>query len=58
MQKTAHVVRIGNDVWIGYGGKILAGVTVGDGAVIAAGAVVAKDIAPYSIVGAAPAKTI
>lgn len=49
---------IGNDVWIGYGSTILNGVTVGDGAVIAAGAVVTKDIEPYSIVGGVPAKII
>ena len=46
---------IGNDVWIGYGAKILSGVTVGHGAVIAAGAVVAKDVTAYSIVTGNPA---
>ncbi|MBF0282129.1 MAG: CatB-related O-acetyltransferase [Zetaproteobacteria bacterium] len=49
---------VGNDVWVGYRAVILDGVTVGDGAVIAAGAVVTKDIEPYSIVGGVPAKLI
>lgn len=51
-------VQIGNDVWIGRGAMLLAGVTVGDGAVIAAGAVVTKDVPPYTIVGGCPAKMI
>ncbi len=54
----AGVCKIGNDVWIGAGAHILRGVTVGDGAVIAAGAVVTKNVEPYSIVAAVPAKTI
>ena len=49
---------IGNDVWIGYDSLIMPGITIGDGAIIAAGSVVAKDIAPYSIVGGNPAKEI
>jgi virginiamycin A acetyltransferase len=49
---------IGNDVWIGYGATIMAGVTIGDGAIIATKAVVTKDVAPYSIVGGNPAKEI
>ncbi|HEX9961337.1 MAG TPA: CatB-related O-acetyltransferase [Pyrinomonadaceae bacterium] len=49
-------VVIGNDVWIGYEALILSGVKIGDGAVIAARSVVARDIEPYSIVGGAPAK--
>ncbi len=49
---------IGNDVWIGYGATILNDVNIGDGAIIAAGAVVSKDVEPYSIVGGNPAKTI
>lgn len=49
---------IGNDVWIGFGAIIIAGVSVGNGAVISAGAVVTKDVAPYSIVGRTPAKLI
>jgi acetyltransferase-like isoleucine patch superfamily enzyme len=43
-------VIIGNDVWIGLGATILSGVRIGDGAVIGARAVVAKDVAPYAIV--------
>lgn len=51
-------IRIGNDVWIGHGAKILNEVTIGDGAVIAAGAIVTKDVEPYAIVGGVPAKAI
>lgn len=47
---------IGNDVWIGTHVVIMRGVTIGDGAVIAAGSVVTKDVLPYSIVGGTPAK--
>jgi chloramphenicol O-acetyltransferase type B len=49
---------IGNDVWIGTEAMIMAGVHVGDGAVIAARAVVTRDVAPYTIVGGNPAKLI
>ena len=48
-------VEIGNDVWIGGRVTILPGVKVGDGAIIAAGAVVTKDVPPYSIVAGNPA---
>ena len=51
-------VIIGNDVWIGYGAKILSGVSIGDGAVVGAGAVVAKNIPPYAVVVGNPAKII
>lgn len=51
-------VRIGNDVWIGEDTKILSGVTVGDGAVIANNSHVVKDVEPYSVVGGNPAKHI
>lgn len=51
-------VNIGNGVWIGTRAVVLAGVTIGDGAIIAAGAVVTKDVAPYTIVGGVPAKLI
>lgn len=51
-------VVIGNDVWIGHQATVLPGVTVGDGAVIAAGAVVTRDVAPYTIVGGVPARLI
>lgn len=49
---------IGNDVWIGYRAIILNGVTVGDGAIIGAGAVVTKNVEPYSIVAGVPARVI
>ena len=51
-------VYIGNDVWIGYDSIILSGVTIGDGAIIGARAVVTKDVPPYTIVGGIPAKAI
>lgn len=51
-------ITIGNDVWIGEHAIILSGVSVGNGAVIAAGAVVTKDVPPYAIVGGVPAKVI
>lgn len=51
-------IIIGNDVWIGYEAVILAGVTIGDGAIIGARAVVTKDVPPYTIVGGVPAKPI
>lgn len=51
-------IVIGNDVWIGYEAIIMAGVTIGDGAIIGARAVVTKDIPPYTIVGGVPAKPI
>lgn len=51
-------VIVGNDVWIGHAAILLPGVTVGDGAVIAAGAVVSRDVAPYTIVGGVPARSI
>jgi acetyltransferase-like isoleucine patch superfamily enzyme len=49
---------IGNDVWVGARAVILSGVNIGDGAVIGAGALVAEDVLPYSIVGGVPAKHI
>lgn len=49
---------LGNDVWVGAGAIILKGVTVGHGAVIAAGSVVSKDVPPYAVVGGVPAKII
>lgn len=51
-------IIVGNDVWIGYEAVILSGVTIGDGAVIGARAVVTKDVPPYTIVGGVPAKPI
>ena len=51
-------VYIGDDVWIGTNAMILDGVTIGSHAVIAAGAVVTKDVPEYAIVGGVPAKII
>ncbi len=51
-------IVLGNDVWIGYEAVILSGVTIGDGAVVGARAVVTKDVPPYTIVGGVPAKLI
>ena len=51
-------VVIGNDVWIGREAMIMSGVTIGDGAVIGARALVAKSVPPYTIVGGNPARTI
>lgn len=51
-------ITIGNDVWIGYNATIMAGVTIGDGAIIATNATVIKDVEPYSIVGGNPAREI
>jgi chloramphenicol O-acetyltransferase type B len=50
--------RVGSDVWIGHEALILSGVTIGDGAVIAARAVVTKDVEPYAIVAGNPARVI
>jgi acetyltransferase-like isoleucine patch superfamily enzyme len=51
-------VTIGHDVWLGSGAIIMSGVTVGHGAVVAAHAIVTKDVPPYAIVGGNPAKVI
>lgn len=51
-------IVIGNDVWIGYEAVVMAGVTIGDGAIIGARAVVTKDVPPYTIVGGVPARKI
>jgi acetyltransferase-like isoleucine patch superfamily enzyme len=51
-------IVIGNDVWSGFGSLVLPGVTVGDGAILAAGAVVTRDVPSYAIVGGVPAKVI
>jgi len=49
---------IGNDVWIGMNAMIMPGVTIGDGAIIASGAVVTKDVPPYTIAGGNPARAL
>lgn len=51
-------IVVEDDVWIGFGATILSGVHIGQGAVIGAGAVVTKDVAPYSVVGGNPARVI
>ena len=51
-------IVIGSDVWIGYEAVILSGVRIGDGAIVAARAVVTGDVEPYTIVGGVPAKPI
>ncbi len=51
-------IVVGNDVWIGYNATIMAGVTIGDGAIIGTNSVVTKDVEPYAIVGGNPAKLI
>lgn len=51
-------IKIGNNVWIGSNAAVLPGVTIGEWAVVAAGAVVTKDVPPYTVVGGVPAKVI
>jgi acetyltransferase-like isoleucine patch superfamily enzyme len=51
-------VEIGNDVWIGRGAKILGGVTIGDGAVIAAWSVVTRSVPPYTVAAGVPARSV
>lgn len=51
-------IILGNDVWVGYGAQILSGVTIGSGSIIAAGAVVTKDVPECSVVAGVPAKII
>jgi acetyltransferase-like isoleucine patch superfamily enzyme len=49
---------IGSDVWVGSGAQILQGITIGDGAIVAAGAIVTKSVAPYAVVGGVPARIL
>ena len=56
-QKTKPIY-IGNHVWIGLRATVLKGVTIGDGAIVAAGAVVNKDVPPKTLVGGVPARII
>ena len=51
-------VRIGRDVWIGGGATVLSGVSIGEGAIVAAAAVVTKDVSPFSIVAGNPARQV
>jgi phosphonate metabolism protein (transferase hexapeptide repeat family) len=50
--------RLGHDVWIGNGAKVMAGVSIGTGAVVAAGAVVTHDVSPYQLVAGVPARPV
>lgn len=54
----ARPVTIGHDVWVGANAVVLQGVTLGTGSVVAAGAVVTKDVEPYSVVGGVPARVL
>lgn len=56
--KDEYPVVIGNDCWIGQSASIVSGVSIGDGAVVLAGAIVTKDVPPYAIVGGIPAKIL
>lgn len=56
--RRAQRTIIGKDVWIGHGVTVLAGLSIGNGAVLAAGAVVTKDVAPYTIVAGVPARPV
>ncbi|VXB76356.1 Streptogramin A acetyltransferase [Flavobacterium sp. 9AF] len=51
-------IIIGNDVWIGHNATIMAGIKIGDGAIIATNSTVIKDVAPYTVVGGNPAQEI
>ena len=55
---TRGPVTIGHDVWVGARAMILSCVTIGDGAIVAAGAVVSRDIAPFTLAGGVPARPI
>jgi maltose O-acetyltransferase len=58
LSATNGAITIGDHVWIGGNSTILQGVTIGEGAIVAAGSVVTKDVEPYTIVGGVPAKFI
>jgi len=51
-------ISVGSDVWIGYGAMVLSGVTIGDGAVVAARSVVSADVPPFAIVAGTPARVL
>ena len=55
---STNAITIGNDIWIGANAVVLPGVTIGDHSVVAAGAVVTKDVPPHSLVAGVPAKII
>lgn len=54
--QTKGPINVGNDVWLGHNALILSGITIGQGAVIAAGSVVTRDVPPYAVVGGNPAR--
>lgn len=56
--KEENEIVIGNDVWIGHGVIIVGNINIGNGAILAAGSVITKDVPPYTIVGGVPAKII
>jgi phosphonate metabolism protein (transferase hexapeptide repeat family) len=56
--RRAHHCTIGHDVWLGHGAIVLPGRKIGTGSVIAAGAIVTKDVAPYTIVAGNPARPV
>lgn len=56
--RRSRPVTIGHDTWIGHGAVVMKSVTIGDGAIVAAQAVVTKDVAPYTIVGGIPARVL
>ncbi len=56
--RRSRPVHIGHDTWIGHGAIVMKGVTVGNGAIIAASSVVTKDVPPYAVVGGTPARFI
>lgn len=57
-RRRAKRVVVGNDVWIGHGAVVMPGVTLGDGAVVGANAVVTRDVAPYTVIAGAPARPL
>ncbi|MEK9661082.1 MAG: CatB-related O-acetyltransferase [Alphaproteobacteria bacterium] len=56
--ETRGPVTIGHDVWVGARAMILSGVTIGNGAIVAAGAVVSRDVAPFTLVAGVPARPV
>ena len=56
--KQENKITIGNDVWIGHGVIVVGNVTIGNGAILAAGSVVTKDVKPYTVIAGVPAKEI
>lgn len=54
----SELIVIGDDVWIGYGSTVLGGVTIGEGAIVAAGSLVLDDVPEYAVVAGNPAKLI